>query len=84
MADQSIYADIPCPKCDRRGSAVIDSRGTMRGYIRRRRKCIGCGARFSTREVPDDVAAERAAITTKLVAIGKMLDAIKDTIDHGL
>lgn len=43
---------MPCPKCDG-DSKVTDSR-PVSANIRRRRKCISCGNRFSTVEVFDE------------------------------
>ncbi|NQT71930.1 MAG: transcriptional repressor NrdR [Chloroflexi bacterium] len=42
-----------CPHCDHDDSKVIDSRSVELG-IRRRRECIGCGARFTTYERVDN------------------------------
>lgn len=40
-----------CPKCGHLESKVIDSRPSDDGdAIRRRRECLGCGARFTTYE----------------------------------
>lgn len=46
-------AEFACPACGKRGGmAVIDSRFTPRNkVIRRRRKCLHCGYRITTREV---------------------------------
>ena len=49
MTDRQ-WSEIPCPKCRHRQSDVIDSRGSQRYGIRRRRKCKGCGYRYSTAE----------------------------------
>lgn len=38
-----------CPNCGRRESRVIDSRSVDEG-VRRRRRCLGCDARFTTYE----------------------------------
>ena len=38
-----------CPYCGGTGSRVIDSR-PLDGAVRRRRKCLSCGARFTTYE----------------------------------
>jgi transcriptional repressor NrdR len=38
-----------CPYCSHNETKVIDSRDANEG-IRRRRKCLGCGARFTTYE----------------------------------
>jgi transcriptional regulator NrdR family protein len=39
-----------CPKCST-DSAVLDSRPKADGVIKRRRKCKGCGYRWSTVEI---------------------------------
>ncbi len=40
-----------CPKCGCQDDKVIDSRASREGAtIRRRRECLGCGARFTTYE----------------------------------
>ena len=45
-----------CPYCSDEGSRVIDSRLAREGNeIRRRRECIECGRRFTTRERVDEV-----------------------------
>jgi transcriptional regulator NrdR family protein len=42
--------DLECPGCGNRSrSRVVDSRGTPK-YVRRRRVCATCGARFTTYE----------------------------------
>lgn len=40
---------IPCPTCGTGSSAVLDSR-PRRGGVRRMRRCVGCGHRYSTFE----------------------------------
>ena len=40
---------MKCPKCRMEGLAVVDSRPTE-DSIRRRRKCLSCGHRFTTYE----------------------------------
>lgn len=41
-----------CPACGHDKSAVVDSRAAEQGrLIRRRRRCSGCGDRFTTHEV---------------------------------
>lgn len=41
---------IGCPICGHEESSVADSRPSD-GYIRRRRKCLKCGGRYTTREM---------------------------------
>lgn len=40
---------MTCPKCGNK-AIVIDSRAYETGEVRRRRKCLRCGFRFSTLE----------------------------------
>ena len=40
-----------CPMCKSDQSKVTDSRGTLVNQIRRRRECLECEHRFTTREV---------------------------------
>jgi hypothetical protein len=68
-----------CPECRSENSDVFDSRpGDDGGYLRRRRRCTICGARWTTREVfwslkaaaGGDVAHARAwAIMRRMRAI---------------
>lgn len=47
-----------CPRCSCENDKVIDSRTTPDGAaVRRRRECLGCGARFSTLEsiIPEEL-----------------------------
>jgi Transcriptional repressor NrdR-like, N-terminal domain len=43
---------LRCPQCQRRaGNTVVDSRATHDGsWVRRRRQCLACQARFTTHE----------------------------------
>ncbi|MCC6579842.1 MAG: transcriptional repressor NrdR [Phycisphaeraceae bacterium] len=44
-----------CPYCDADNDKVIDSRAADGGHgIRRRRECLACGRRFSTREAVEE------------------------------
>ena len=44
---------MTCPECNGH-TEVVDSRITPKGYIRRRRKCLYCGCRFSSLEITYD------------------------------
>jgi transcriptional repressor NrdR len=47
---------MKCPFCGHLGDKVVDSRETREGNaIRRRRQCLSCGRRFTTRERIDEV-----------------------------
>ena len=41
---------MKCPYCSHAASAVVDSRDTSDGRIRRRRECLKCAKRFTTYE----------------------------------
>jgi transcriptional regulator NrdR family protein len=56
-----------CPKCLQK-TGVMDSR-TYSGALRRRRRCGHCNHRFSTTELPDDVAGEIVAILDTMAAL---------------
>jgi len=43
-----------CPECHSNNIYTIDTRSRGANAIRRRRKCLDCGARFSTIEVITD------------------------------
>jgi len=45
-----------CPHCGHENSRVTDSR-SVRQSIRRRRQCLGCGARFTTQERVESINA---------------------------
>ena len=42
---------MKCPFCGHLGDKVVDSRESKEGNsIRRRRECLGCGKRYTSRE----------------------------------
>lgn len=58
MSDEK-RGGIKCPECGQCDSSVIDSRGnTDENSIRRRRKCVHCGTRFTTREITHKSGAD--------------------------
>lgn len=46
---------MKCPYCHHTDTKVTDSRSTDENNIRRRRECIGCGKRFTTYEVIEEL-----------------------------
>ncbi len=58
-----------CLECSATNSSVIDSRPTLDGFTRRRRKCNACGHRWPTIEIPErsftsvDLGASLASAT---------------------
>jgi transcriptional regulator NrdR family protein len=76
--------NIACPRCSIFKSAVVDTRGSPEGWVFRRRKCTGCGERWSTvevsemairmlREVPEKLAAANATLIELHAALAKVL-----------
>lgn len=52
---------IVCDRCKAKNSVVVDSRSSHamgKGTIRRRRKCLSCGFRWSTFEMSQDALRE--------------------------
>jgi transcriptional repressor NrdR len=57
---------VSCDKCGAE-TEVVDSRGNEKGrYIIRRRRCTGCGERFSTYEVSAQTYLRFAAVDDAL------------------
>ncbi|MBI4713520.1 MAG: transcriptional repressor NrdR [Planctomycetes bacterium] len=47
---------MKCPNCKKDNDEVVDSRAADGGYaIRRRRKCLACGRRYTTYEKRDEL-----------------------------
>lgn len=74
------YADLPCTFCGHRGSTVKNSRGA-KDYIRRRRKCLKCGKRFTTRELPEEQAMLRLEVARRLEVIESAILQLRDDLD---
>lgn len=51
---------MKCPKCEKPGVRVTDSRQSEETVVRRRRKCHECGYTFTTYEI---TAVEKAKYT---------------------
>src|SRR5690349_19579019 len=48
---------MKCPFCGNLGDKVVDSRESKEGNsIRRRRECLGCGKRYTSREQLEGIA----------------------------
>lgn len=67
-------SEIPCPACGAFESRVTDGRPNAKGHFRRRRKCGGCGVKFSTYEIS---AAEYSNIDPFKVAILVLEEVVK-------
>lgn len=72
--------DLKCPRCDLVGTHVIDTRGTQRGYIRRRRECTRCGFRFSTREVLMHEARLPIEIDSRLAELQHAVERLREDL----
>lgn len=67
------FADVPCPGCQQRQSRVVDSVGTKRGSVRRRRACA-CGRRYTTYE---RAQREPRELMDRLTTIAKGLSQLQ-------
>ena len=69
-----------CPSCKQDNNKVIDSRLTEGGSaIRRRRRCLGCNRRFTTKE-----RLEAELRLTVLKASGQRVPYHRDNVLHGI
>jgi hypothetical protein len=50
-----------CPFCKGRKVAVLDSRPTENGHIRRSRQCVACEKRWTTYEIPSEELIQLSA-----------------------
>ena len=80
MMPRTPYADLPCPNCQQRNSHVTDSRGVKGGYIWRRRECLSCHQRYTTRELPVDQAASRSVVDQRLSQIEATIAKLRDDL----
>lgn len=80
-AESLVYADLPCPECEHRGSRVIDSRGSKGHYIRRRRECLKCQHRYTTREMVTDELASRPFVERRLSYIENAIARLRDDLN---
>ena len=56
---------MKCPICEGK-TAVLDSRTGVDNSIRRRRKCLECGLKFTTHELPPKVLLKPMKVCTPL------------------
>lgn len=57
---------MQCPKCNAFETSVVDSRSTGQTN-RRRRQCVACGYRFTTREIIDEELQDLQNIRSSIV-----------------
>lgn len=82
MGDRSV-SDLECVKCHERQTQVIDSRGGPDGLsIRRRRKCLHCGYRFTTYETHEHPKVIATRLTMAKRAFEALQHAMRD-VDYG-
>lgn len=67
----------PSNPCTHTDSAVVDSRPSGRA-IRRRRKCVSCGYRWTTYERPEDSSVDRAQLLRRMQ---KTLGSLQEALD---
>ena len=65
-----------CPKCKHK-TAVYDSRLTVDGDFRRKRKCLNCGFRYATLEMLDDVDVAVAGVKKLVDAAAKPPEVVQ-------
>lgn len=68
-----------CEKCGSQNLYCVDSRKTH-GKVRRRKKCLDCGFKFSTIELPmcEVYRIEKTlALISELESLGSLFDEIK-------
>lgn len=83
MSRRLFSADLSCPQCQHRGSEVTNTNGTKHGgYIRRRRECMACRFRWTTREVHEDEAISKAAVAARLQKMETTLSYIQDDLNQ--
>ena len=73
-----------CPYCSDSANRVIDSRlGRERSEIRRRRECLECGRRFTTRERIDGETGPvpGARLLQKPLSLEKLLAEVRRALD---
>lgn len=63
-----------CVQCD---TIVIDSRLPKDGIIRRRRKCLKCGKRYSTKEATQDQYKEYLELKAWKNSVSRFINARK-------
>ena len=79
---------LACPYCGSRRGHVLDTEALIsRSEVRRRRECVDCHRRWTTRENPADTRPASlapappcqgcASMRAKLIAIGRALDGWK-------
>ena len=68
-----------CPECRSSTSAVTDTR-PWHTSIKRRRKCVGCGYRWTTIELPSELAESLPDLETKLRRIAIDADVMADAL----
>jgi transcriptional regulator NrdR family protein len=74
---------VPCPACGHDRSQTTDSRPAIDG-TRRRRRCLSCGLRFSTRESLHDPSQQFVNLTELPADIRTAIEAIVDFArEHG-
>lgn len=77
---------IACPACFQQGNRIFDSRGTGSGVsdvftqVRRRRRCLACGYRFTTYEqyAELDIQQQRAPLRALVDQIEGLVRRLKD------
>lgn len=65
-----------CPQCNHTLASVIDSRFSKKeGTIRRRRQCLGCSYRYTTREILESEYRNQRKIVQAFNGVRKVLES---------
>jgi len=68
-----------CPVCRSSTSVVTDTR-PWHASIKRRRKCVGCGHRWTTIELPADLAERLPAMEEDLKQIARIAETMAEIL----
>lgn len=71
----------PCLECGGGMSMVTDSRPSN-GFIRRRRKCTGCGHHWTTLEVPVELIRSLPVMSRGLRHVHEAMGRVLDQLDQ--
>lgn len=66
---------MKCLRCDHEVTKILDSRQNKNFKVRRRHLCVGCGAKFTTVEVPVELD-ESGKLRKELTALRERISLI--------
>lgn len=80
-ADGPTFA-LSCPNCGH-GRASVEDKRAGPGYIRRRRKCAGCGGRYTTHEIMASEHETGSPATPEQFIGGILVHALRQAMAPG-